>query len=132
MKLADFNQLRKLMQMTTSDSDREALTAIRKANEIIARSDTTWERVFGRLVTVDPGIEPDPESMRKAPDAAGRRRYLGDLLEDVAGASSGSFLDFVADLQRQFEERGTLTPAQVDALERARARERAPRHAGRR
>jgi len=39
-------KLIKILNLTTSDSDGEALNAIRMANAILAKKDLTWEQVF--------------------------------------------------------------------------------------
>lgn len=60
MKLAEYGRLRKLMQMTTSDNDHEALASLRAANAILAAHELSWERVFSRTVTVVNEFEPAP------------------------------------------------------------------------
>lgn len=42
----------KMMGMTTSDNDNTALTAIRKANELLKASGWTWERVLQAKIKV--------------------------------------------------------------------------------
>lgn len=130
MKLAAFNLLKKLMPMTRSDADAEALMAIRKANKLLDEAGTNWENVFARLVKVEDEIEPAPEEWTRAPDAAGRRRYLGDLIEDVAANASGDFVDFVESVREQFERTGMLSVGQIEALEKSRARARRDEHDG--
>lgn len=124
MKVADFVQLRKLMMMTTSASDNEALTAIRKANEVVRRSGVTWEDVFARLVTVEPGVEAAPAESGGDPDAGPSAAYLAELLEEASEGAHGSWLDFVSSLSEQFEATGRLSRGQVEALERSRDRRR--------
>lgn len=125
MKLAAFNQLKKLMQMTKSDADQEALTAVRKANKILDEAGTDWDRVFGRLVTVEQEIEEAPAAPTlRDPTGAGRRRYLNDLLTDVEASAAGDFVDFVTSLREQFDRTGSLSAGQVEALEKSRARAR--------
>jgi hypothetical protein len=52
MNLGDFNKLKKLMMLTTSENDVEALAALRKANSLLKAASVTWDRVFARTVTV--------------------------------------------------------------------------------
>lgn len=129
MKIADFNLLKKFMAMTESGSDQEVLTAMKKVNEILKRSDTNWQRVLDRVVTIDHQVEAAPEERRRDPSESGRRRYLGDLLDDVEANATGTFADFVADLRAQFERSGLLSTNQVSALESARTRHRSSRRA---
>lgn len=134
MKVAEFNLLKKLMAMTTSDVDAEALMAIRRANDILKRNATDWDKVFSRLVTLDveAASEVRGQPAGNARTAAGRARYLGDLLDDAEGSASGTFVDFVASVREQFERTGDLSSAQVEALERSRQRRDREQAGGRR
>jgi hypothetical protein len=131
VKIADFRLLKKLMNMTQSGSDAEILTALRRANEILARSGTTWDRVLDRVVQLE--VEAAPTPRGPAPRGEGaedlsaqrRRNFLEELLGEVESAElSGTMLDFVESVRRQFDDRGDLSVNQVEALERVRARER--------
>lgn len=42
----NLEQLVKILSLTQSDNDNEALNAIRTANKLMKRNDTTWEKVF--------------------------------------------------------------------------------------
>jgi len=46
--------LTKLLMMTTSSHDGEALVAIRKANEMLARDRLNWQGVMKRLQSAKP------------------------------------------------------------------------------
>lgn len=61
MKLKDYVRLKNFMERTTSDSDAEALTALRMANRILAAEGIGWGRVFDKLVTVVAEVEQAPE-----------------------------------------------------------------------
>lgn len=56
----------KLLKMTTSNNDGEALVAIRKANEQLAKVGGDWEKLFFGKVTV---IADPFENLRKPPPA---------------------------------------------------------------
>lgn len=114
MKLADFNKLQKLMAMTASDNDGEALNALRAANAILKKYDITWERVFKRLVTVE--IEEAPS---EPPSSAARDIALEAALDKALKSSSGGFRDFLLSLQAQWHEKGWLSPAQREAVFKA-------------
>lgn len=43
----DLERLIKVLGLTTSDQDGEALSAIRRANEILKRGGTTWAQLLG-------------------------------------------------------------------------------------
>jgi hypothetical protein len=136
MKIADFHKLKKLMMLTLSSNDHEALAALKKANEIVARSSTDWNRIFERLVTVD--VEEMPDDVEAAPphhtvDVAReqRRAEVNDLLEQLraldwthAGSHAVSTARFIDDLAQQWTEKGWLSDAQVEALRKTLNRER--------
>ena len=44
--------LLKLLKMTGSDNDAEALTAVRKANQLLLSADWTWDRLLEGKITV--------------------------------------------------------------------------------
>lgn len=61
----DKERLAKLLSMTSSDHDAEALAAIRKANALLRLSRKSWADVLG---TGTPALEPlRPEAPRYAP-----------------------------------------------------------------
>lgn len=132
MKVTDFNLLKKLMGMTQSDNDQEALTAIRKANAILVVNKVNWDAVFSRLVSVDvESVEQFTDKMSTASEdvnKAGRSLYIHNLLSEAAENARGTFIDFVASLTEQFEARGTLSAGQIDALERSVQRTRREGH----
>ena len=101
MTLKDFNQLKKLMGLTTSDNDAEALGALRKANQILAVNGYTWESAFRRLVRVESPIEAADDALperTRASEAAECERFLSDA---EAADPRGSRADFVASLDRK-------------------------------
>ena len=62
--------LTKLLKMTTSSNDGEALTAIRKANDVLATAGWDWDRLMAGRITVigDPfaGVSVPPTTQRPA------------------------------------------------------------------
>jgi hypothetical protein len=65
----DKERLAKLLSMTSSDHDAEALAAIRKANDLLRLNRKTW---FDVLDTSIPALEPPrPEAPRYAPRPSG-------------------------------------------------------------
>lgn len=59
----DKDRLAKLLSMTGSDHDAEALAAVRKANEFLRQHRKSWADVLG---TSTPPIEPPPAQPRQA------------------------------------------------------------------
>ena len=120
MKLADFSKLKKLMMLTNSDSDHEALGALRKANALLAANNVDWDRVFGRTVQVVNEFEAEPEDadpgVARLREAA-RIEAAFETLSEVRGG----FSDFVTSLQDQWEKRRFLSERQKEVLFKAAA-----------
>jgi hypothetical protein len=60
----------KLLKMTTSSNDGEALTAIRKANAVLTAGGWDWDKLFARKIVIveDPFSKiPDPFAGRRTP-----------------------------------------------------------------
>lgn len=67
MKEVEFLRLTKLMQLTSSDNDYEALAALRKANLILGRSNFSWSEFISPLSFLHDGkTPPRPRKKRKA------------------------------------------------------------------
>lgn len=124
MKLADFNRLKKLLNMTLSGADGERLTAIDMANEIVKKSNTTWDRILDRVIKVDVAVESVEDAMRDRPgggDANVARAIFRKKVDDAFATIEesdprGSWADFVADLKGQWERNGRLSEAQAEAV----------------
>jgi len=121
MKLKDFLLLKKLMQLTTSESDAEALQALRRANAILSQNSVGWERVFDRLVTVVADVEPAP--VDDLSTEAERRAENSEILAafEIVEATNpkGDFGDFIQSLREQWDAKKSLSPKQRDALRKA-------------
>ena len=124
MKIADFNRLKKLMNMTLSGADQEILTAIRSANEIIRKSDTTWDRVLDRVIKVEVEIESVSEAKGRDMSEAGvaaRRAAFSKKVDEAfatieASDPRGDAADFIASIKSQWDRNGRLSEAQLAAL----------------
>lgn len=125
MKLKDFNLLKKLMSMTTSDADAEALMAIRQANKLLAAEKLTWDLVFSRTVTVVAEVEAASDGLdldyskppaRIDPDAERIDEAFAAI--DDAG-TRGPFGDFIESLREQWNKRRSLSDKQRAALFKA-------------
>lgn len=116
--LSELSQLKRIMGMTTSTNDNEALVAMRKANAMLARHSLTWEDVLSRSVApaaatytnnsfgepdIDRGVKPIAEQVSEA-------------FEKLRGKNLGSYRQFIDDLEYDFKENGYLSVAQRMAL----------------
>lgn len=115
MSLEDYNKLKKFMAMTTSEADQEVLMAIRGANKLLTGYQLDWEKVFGRVVKVIEGSEPE------------RSEEPGDLeheFHDAIENSSGGFLQMLEDIYEQWQKTGRISPKQEKVVRDAAARAR--------
>jgi hypothetical protein len=126
MKLHDFNRLKKFMQMTFSDSDNEALTAMRQANAVLKREGLDWTRVLDRVVTLDveDADEPSPPSRNATraaqPHGIDEAKRINDAFDTIEDNDPrAGFADFIASLKAQWERRHHLTENQKAALFKA-------------
>lgn len=121
LKIADFRLLKKLMNMTLSGADAERLFAIDKANEIIKKSNTTWDRVLDRTIKVEVEIEARPEPKTADERSAARAAFVASVDDafKVIEASDprGEAADFIASLKEQWADgSGRLSSRQLEAL----------------
>ena len=117
----------KLMMMTTSPHDGEALTAIRKANAILASANVNWEEFLKALTS----SSPQSSSSKVADDEfedVGRRSGKHDDEKEInrlfARAFSNTpknsgFRNFLDSVYEWWEEKGFLTEKQYQAIKRA-------------
>lgn len=103
--LGELAQLKKLMAMTASTNDHEALAFLRKANAILSKYGLTWHDVLSRTVTAEAG----PEPMN---DEVSLKDEIQRAFDEVRGTASGSFADFLTSIENQFNATGYLSPAQ--------------------
>lgn len=125
----------KLLMMTTSPNDGEALTAIRKANAMLASANVNWEEFLKAVQTTN------DQSFRTPPS---QRRYKGDddanafsdvgrgpsqkftdaniidpMFEKAFENASGGFADFLDSVYEWWGQKGFLTEKQYYAVKRA-------------
>lgn len=71
----DKDRLAKLLNLTESEHDGEALSAIRKANDLLRQHGTSWPTALGLFEPADgsPHAEPAPDRPVRSPSAEPRR-----------------------------------------------------------
>jgi len=106
MDTADFARLRKLLALTASNNDGEALAAIRKANAMLERTKTHW---FDVMDALERGSAPATNK----PSAA---TEIDEAFDLVLCTARGSFREFILSLLEQWQDTGVLSPKQRAAL----------------
>jgi hypothetical protein len=103
----DLDKLAKLLNLTMSDNDHEALLAVRKANLILIKLNIHWDQVF-RLT-----IEPEPKMKQCSKE---EKEIILKIFDNLIPILSGSSLEFVSSLLVYFNEYGNLTKKQGETL----------------
>lgn len=104
-------KLIKLMAMTTSDRDGEALNAVRLANRMLAHEHLTWEDVFKRFAEKAPKPAPKP---RVKTASVG----IEEMLVLCKAKVRGDPREFIESLDAFFSDNGYLTRKQEGALKK--------------
>jgi hypothetical protein len=126
-------QFVKLMMMTTTTNDHEALVAIRKANALLASANVNWEEFLGAVDEAKASSSSTrSNSDSDFSDIHGSSSYQGsgacsdasliDPMFEQAFANvrpGSSFRDFIESIHEWWETRGYLTQRQFQALRKA-------------
>ena len=101
-------KLRKLLNLTTSDNDHEALSSIRVANKLLSDSGLTWCQVLN----FQPETETEPET-----EYSNEYIEVGDMLDHILnrklGRGTRNFLESIYD---QFKKQGYLSEKQLAVI----------------
>lgn len=115
----------KLMRMTTSNHDAEALVALRKANAMLAEAKMDWHDVLsGRVRAAPPRADNSyrtPPSQRQRSAQVDVKEMITYLLNTIP--SHLSFYDYVVSVSHWYDVKGSLTEPQYVAIRRAYLRE---------
>jgi len=120
----NIQMLIKLLAMTTSPNDGEALNAVRMANAALARHNANWDEVLRGKV---PMVDVDP--FAKAP-SIGRMRgdpvikhtdasEIEDYFTILTSRDLGTFKAYVDDVYKWWQEKGFLTEKQYNVIKNA-------------
>lgn len=109
----------KLMQLTTSSFDAEALSALRKANALLMSANNNWEDLLRGKVRMVSG--PNENQI------AGEQHTGADEIDHMfdglmRSRLSPSFCEFVEAVHTWWEEKGFLTERQFEAIRDAHSR----------
>lgn len=111
----DIDKFFKVVNLTTSSVDGEALAAIRKANAMLKSNQTTWEMVIlGKPRKAE--FTEEKKSKKKSTEDKDRIAEMFEaVLKSVEGYDSEDFIHSIHDF---WKTRGFLTPKQKSALEK--------------
>lgn len=143
MNLKDYAMFRKLLQMTLSSNDGEALTAIRKANGLLLADNKNWEELLDNKVSVSTEASftqekwksTKPEEHFEEPEDDPEEHTIEHIEhmfqtlighEVVGGIRPGSFRDMVEDIYYRWQQTNHLTKKQFKVIKNAYMRETQP------
>lgn len=121
----------KLMMLSTSDNDGEALAALRKANKILKDAKVSWMELLGgtkpdQSFRVPPSKRPKPERPEPQWDTVGDdERFSGPEIDRYFNTvfdqkdMSESFAGFMESLHIWWESKGWLSKKQYLALKKS-------------
>lgn len=117
----DFKMFLKLMNLTTSSFDGEALNAIRMANSVLNSMNQTWEDLLHQKIVM---IAPPVDSAATPRKASSGIRYSDDVeinayFDRLYSRNLGTFKDWVDSVHEWWEEKGFLTEAQYKTLKKS-------------
>lgn len=108
--MIDLSKLAKLMELSTSPVDNEALTSIRMANKILFENNISWSEFIGQKTII---IQEIQQITQKTKPDADIEKMLSECLINVRSPSGKTFIE---SLNKFYKQRGYLTPKQVEAL----------------
>ena len=125
-----FDTFLKVMEMTTSSHDNEALTALRKANSLLAEQNVTWTELLRAKVKFRRTTAEERTDKAYRDHAERKAHHVGpdeeldamfqDLVESIPAEST--FREVVLDVLAWWEEKGFLTARQYEMIRNAHAR----------
>jgi len=121
--LPKLHLLTKLLAMTASANDGEALTAIRKANDILKEHGFTWQEVLSKQVGATSGNYQSAQggsdfSMRaheqddRASVVERTNAHIDKCLDTLRGKDLGKFTDWIKSIDDQWARTRYLSPDQ--------------------
>lgn len=125
----DRTRLLKLLAMTTSDNDGEALNAMRKANAYIGSWKMTWEDVLSqeRVMNITLHRAAPSSAPYQGDDSDWNPPHLSDkvVIDTMFRAifaqprsDNEEFWQFMDSVHNQWQQKGRLTPGQFQAIRR--------------
>lgn len=110
--LSQIPLLEKMLGMTTSSVDAEALVAIRKVNRMLKEHDITWKDLLSRQISAVDSFEPAPAT--SVEEATNKR--VQAALDELRGVNLGKVQEFFDSLDEQWSRQRYLSPDQRRGL----------------
>jgi len=122
--MSNTQKVLRCLMLTTSQNDHEALLAIRKANQILAVLNLSWEQYLGVAIREDrepdpPPRDPEPETVpKKRMNQYERSMMMIKEVKDHLLETGSSAIEFIESLEAGLYKYGSLTERQMVALKK--------------
>jgi len=117
----------KLMSMTTSDNDGEALIAIRKANKILREAKVSWQELLDAAATqqrLPPQPEPDWQNVNTRVERYSNKFEIDGMFNRAfAKNNTNDFEEFLSSVHIWWLDKGWLSEKQYRVVKRAAERD---------
>ncbi len=119
MILEKFEKFIKIMKLTQSDQDGEALNALRMANTILVEANVSWEELLRAKVAVTSSVA--AQAVPQTGKHYTNKEEIEEMLKGVLSgmATGSSFYSFIKSLDDWWTEKGWLTEKQYNALRKS-------------
>ncbi len=119
MVIEKFEKFIKIMKLTQSDQDGEALNALRMANTILVEANVSWEELLRAKVAVTSSVAAQsvPQGGKRYTNKEEIETMLSGVLSSMLAGSS--FHTFIKSLEDWWNEKGWLTEKQYNALRKS-------------
>ncbi len=125
--LGELALLKKVMGLTASDADGEALAAIRRANAIMKKHSVSWADFFERTVGVAGATISNLTDELRPSSETDLTTMIQNAFDELRGVDLGPFREFMDSIEKQFDKDKYLSPDQRKPLVNAVIRNRASR-----
>jgi len=117
METKKFEKFIKLMGLTTSSNEGEALNAIRKANFLLAEANLAWDEFLRGKAKISGTNSKDDIPKKRFENADEINKMFQGVTHNLRTGTS--FYDFVQNLHQWWERKGYLTQKQYEALRKS-------------
>ena len=119
-----FDRFIKLMNMTASQSDSEALTALRRANAMLDEQNMTWEeflraKVKFKVEQIPVASTSDTDKGTQRPQRHTDADEINPMFELLLATVHDGFRNYIESVHEWWQSKGFLTQKQYDVIRQA-------------
>ncbi len=110
--LTELTKIKKMMAMTTSSHDGEALNALKLVNGILKKHGITWDELLTKMVSADVEVA----EVEEDPDVDNMAKNINMAFDELRGVDLGDFRNYINSIEKYWLEHKYLSPAQRKPL----------------